>query len=696
VPSSDPLTIVAGSLGGVAGFVDGVGPAARFSSPFDTKLNGDASALFITDIGNRALRRMDTATYAVTTVRTWAAGLYPARLAVHPISNNVYVSVLNWPGNSTEVWKISPAGASTLIGTIAGGWGVAEVTPDETTLIGSWQDTAMASSFVNNKRNMNIATGVFTVFAGESAFASKYGAPGSLLGLDSHSWLIRDYIPPSASGCYVIDNAAPNAAPVLLSPYDLPPTWFEPVWLGAARKGPTTMAGTRGQVDPFGGFLWAIREIEYNPVTHVPLAPVMFAGKMPYSVFYMGGLAYANDAYFVASGVALTGGNFGVGPPNPAFTGDPSFGHAIWSAGAVIPPPVPVVSPSVASCSFGRSTGYSAAMFSRASGALICAFNERFDGNWTRKLDKTSTVDLTVTDSCCSCVPVPWAHEIALYRAGQREPVWQGPVDSVTDTGREIRVTGLDKSGYWYKRATSADLSHAGAPVDAAVLFSELVAQAELGSPSGLAFVPSGPTGVQVTRVLPTNQKIGPALDDLANGAIDWTVVGLRAYAGGVTISAGGALVLTTADDWTEQERPEIITDGTSQVTRVILHGQGAITAIYPPGPAVPDPIFGIVEEEISRPQIASQSEADAYARSYYDRHQGPQVHISTARAALSKRFPYEMADLIPGRLFNVLVNTACADRLLTLRLSALIAEIVAGHEAAVRIDLQPVGKEKP
>lgn len=344
---------------------------------------------------------------------------------------------------------------------------------------------------------------------------------------------------------------------------------------------------------------------------------------------------------------------------------------------------------------FGCSAPFEVGLFSRFTGALICRFDERFSGSFTRVLDRTSGATLTLTDACCACVPVPWAHEIGFYRSGQTSPVWQGPVDSVTDTGREIAVTALDKSAYWYKRNTSADLSHAGAAVDAATLFSELVAQAEAGSPTGLLFVPSGPTGVMVTRVVPINQKIGPILDDLSNGAIDWTVVGLQAFAGGATVKAGGALVLATSDDWDPDELPEVVTDGHSQITRVVLHAQGDIVSIYPPGPAVADPDFGIIEEEISKIQIPSQAEADAYAKSYYERHQGPQVHISTARSAVSKRFPYEMADLIPGRLFNVLVNTSCVEQLLTLRLSQTTTTIVDGHEESVKIDLQPVGQDE-
>lgn len=344
---------------------------------------------------------------------------------------------------------------------------------------------------------------------------------------------------------------------------------------------------------------------------------------------------------------------------------------------------------------FGCSAGYTVGLFSRMSGALICLLDERADISWGRRLDRSSTAQVTIRDDCCSCIPIPWAHEIGIYRDGQDQPVWQGPVTGPTEqTGRQLVIAASDKSGYWYRRDTSLVHSHAGAPVDAGTLFANLVADAETGVPSGLIFTPVSPTGTMVERTINTSEKIGPHLDDLANDGIDWTVVGLQCYAGGVTISAGGALPLETRDHW--EDPPTVTSDGRQQATRVLVHAQGSILGVWPPGPPVVDPVFGILEEDISRPNIANQAEADAYAQSYYLRHQGPVVGITTGQSVLSKRFPYGMADLIPGRLFNVLVNTECQDTLLTLRLAELNVDASNGAETAVRIDLQPVGQMDP
>lgn len=341
---------------------------------------------------------------------------------------------------------------------------------------------------------------------------------------------------------------------------------------------------------------------------------------------------------------------------------------------------------------FGAAAPYLAVVFDRV-GRKVCEIGPRFNAEWNRVLDQTSTLTMEVNDDCCDCVPSARAHEISLFRDTDfRSPVWQGPVEDPTTVRNTLSLSAMDKSLYWYSRHTSADISHAGAPVDAAILFTELIAQAETGSPSGLVFTSSEPTGVLVERAIPANSAIGPHLDDLSNEAIDWTVVGLRVYAGGVTIPAGGALPLVVSNHW--DDPPAVNERG--PLTRVLVRAGSNILGIFPAGPAVADPVYGIIEEEIARPSIASQVEADAYAQSYYELHKGPQLNVITAASALSVRFPYDLADLIPGRLFPVLVDTGCREQLLTLRLMQVSVSIVSGVETSVKIDLQPPGTNEP
>src|SRR5262249_18504388 len=63
--TSQRLTTIAGSAG-VTAFNDAVGTAARFSSPDGVVADGNGS-LFIADVGNHRVRKLDIATNNVTT-----------------------------------------------------------------------------------------------------------------------------------------------------------------------------------------------------------------------------------------------------------------------------------------------------------------------------------------------------------------------------------------------------------------------------------------------------------------------------------------------------------------------------------------------------------------------------------------------------------------------------------------------------
>ena len=60
------VTTLAGS--GETGSADDVGGAARFSCPYDVAISRDGSALFVADLDNHKIRRVEVATGAVTTV----------------------------------------------------------------------------------------------------------------------------------------------------------------------------------------------------------------------------------------------------------------------------------------------------------------------------------------------------------------------------------------------------------------------------------------------------------------------------------------------------------------------------------------------------------------------------------------------------------------------------------------------------
>jgi hypothetical protein len=282
-------------------------------------------------------------------------------------------------------------------------------------------------------------------------------------------------------------------------------------------------------------------------------------------------------------------------------------------------------------------------------------------------------------------------HDIAFFCDGSL--VWQGPVTNVAENDdKTLSIDMVDKSGRWFRRLAPYEHSYAAAAkTDAAQVFQDIINDLESTSPTGLNLNITNATGVTTERVIQVWDPVEPILNDLADAALDWTVVGLDAYAGGNTVPAGSALVLSTEDHW--DLPPQIIRNGDTQVTQVRVVGQG-VAAVWPftVGPPPDDPIFGTIQEVIHHPDANTFSEVLALAKSYFALRQGIQYEISTSRSQLSNRFPYEADQLIPGRVFTIVTNSSCVELALDLRLSRVDVRIEQAHESEATIDLQPFG----
>lgn len=67
VTAAGVVSTVAGSRSG-NGFVDATGSLARFNSPRGLAFDAGTDSLYVSDYGNHAVRKINTSTYAVTTV----------------------------------------------------------------------------------------------------------------------------------------------------------------------------------------------------------------------------------------------------------------------------------------------------------------------------------------------------------------------------------------------------------------------------------------------------------------------------------------------------------------------------------------------------------------------------------------------------------------------------------------------------
>jgi len=190
VTSAGVVTTIAGSAAGLFGFVNGTGTAARFNTP--SGIATDGSSLFVADTGNHAIRKIDIASGAVTTLAgTGTAGSAnsPAQFnspeGVAVIGTSVYVADT---GNHTVRKVATPSGATSAFAGSAGSSGFADgsgsdarfSSPRGITAVGSVLYLADTGNHAV-RRISNAAT--VTVFVGTSASATTRDgdAPQALL-----------------------------------------------------------------------------------------------------------------------------------------------------------------------------------------------------------------------------------------------------------------------------------------------------------------------------------------------------------------------------------------------------------------------------------------------------------------------------------------------------------------------------------
>ena len=109
------VTMLAGS--GERADADGVGDAAQFNSPAGMAISPGGSALFVTDSGNRKIRRVEVATGAVTTLAGSgeaggtdgvgdAAEFYePAGIAISPDGGALFVTDFGGAATRSGGWR---------------------------------------------------------------------------------------------------------------------------------------------------------------------------------------------------------------------------------------------------------------------------------------------------------------------------------------------------------------------------------------------------------------------------------------------------------------------------------------------------------------------------------------------------------------------------------------------------------------
>jgi DNA-binding beta-propeller fold protein YncE len=133
-----------------SGFEDGVGSDALFDGPLGLALTPDGSTLYVSEFGNRTLRRVDVATGAVTLLAgaagsagdadgTGASARFrrPGAMVVSSDGETLYVGDRDVNGNVVRAVRLTTGAVTTLVG-VANQAGVADGTFEEARLSGPW------------------------------------------------------------------------------------------------------------------------------------------------------------------------------------------------------------------------------------------------------------------------------------------------------------------------------------------------------------------------------------------------------------------------------------------------------------------------------------------------------------------------------------------------------------------------------
>jgi DNA-binding beta-propeller fold protein YncE len=191
--AQDIVTRVAGS-GGAGGSADGVGAAARFWGPYDAVINAAGTIAFVTDTGNGTIRRINLSTDEVTTFAgspgqtgstdgTGAAArfAYPGGIAMSPDGSTLYVADVS--NHTIRRIDVATAAVTTIAG-LAGQSGYVDATGTAARFSSPYGvavktdgSTVYVADMMNCRiRAINLATNAVTTIAGNAGgFADGVG-----------------------------------------------------------------------------------------------------------------------------------------------------------------------------------------------------------------------------------------------------------------------------------------------------------------------------------------------------------------------------------------------------------------------------------------------------------------------------------------------------------------------------------------
>ena len=317
--------------------------------------------------------------------------------------------------------------------------------------------------------------------------------------------------------------------------------------------------------------------------------------------------------------------------------------------------------------------------------------------DWNRAVDDISVAHVQLDGIqgqtgtfCCddSELIVPWAHEIGIYRNGER--VWAGPVVSKTATKTGIAVNCRDLM-VWMKRRRLRR-THNFVQIDLATVFNAYVTDALLPDNSMGLVVVASPCGVKGDRRVLKEQykQAWPELDELSRTGVDWTVLDREVIVGGAEIDLPPLATLTDASF---VEFDEFDVSGSDLVTDAFVIGDGVgeagatIIGTYSGGDR---DLYGTHELIYSESSIRDQRSAKRNAKTRWDLNHEP-AKLFTG-GSLSQEAEVAVSSLIPGRPVKLIITDNICDGVFGIhRLSGVSGSVGPEHDR-ISIKVQPIG----
>lgn len=324
---------------------------------------------------------------------------------------------------------------------------------------------------------------------------------------------------------------------------------------------------------------------------------------------------------------------------------------------------------------------------------------------WSRELDAVSEAQVVIArqviDADCDRQLRrlrPWAHELTLYRAGDSQPVWQGPITLTERTRTTYTITARDLAA-WLEVRTNPE-SYEWTDIDLVAVARRLVRMGLTGGtrpdPNFWPHCLFDPTGIDTDREQARTYAvpIKDELDALCDQGMDYTVTRRRLWCFPEPTIATPAQGRLTHNDIVDEL--SLVVDGDQTATRWIVEGQTGdgdrVRAIE----GEVDQYYGLIERAVRAENARTERACRNVARTRLRYSRRPPVMVTVPDgAALHPRAPITIDQLIPGTRWDISLVDWLDDTTTPSKLTRVSVTAEPSKREQVAVSFVPIGSDE-